>query len=166
MNTATQLQSLVQMRQRSILFAVFPLEGAEIFQSARQQVKVSRGPVDCQRSFEMVPRLFLFTKLDVNLAKIVKRVRFPIGKTDRAAEGKSFQWKSIPQGAATSVWTAVVAPADEIGGRYCANCQVAHVVRDGAAVTALSEGVLPYALDPDTAEALWKKSEDLVGESF
>src|SRR6267154_659910 len=37
-----------------------------------------------------------------------------------AAEGKGpFQWKTIPQGAATSVWAGVVAPADEIGGRYC-----------------------------------------------
>ena len=83
-----------------------------------------------------------------------------------AAEGKSFQWKTIPQGAATSVWAAVVAPADEIGGRYCANCQVGQIVQDETTITALSEGVLPYALDPDTAEALWKKSEDLVGESF
>jgi hypothetical protein len=33
-------------------------------------------------------------------------------------------------------------------------------------MTALSEGVLAYALDPDNAEALWKKSEQLVGESF
>ena len=37
-----------------------------------------------------------------------------------ASEGKAhFQWKTIPQGAATSVWAAVGAPADEIGGRYC-----------------------------------------------
>jgi hypothetical protein len=83
-----------------------------------------------------------------------------------AAEGKSFAWKTIPQGAATSVWAAVVAPADEIGGRYCANCRVGHIVRDATTITALSEGVLAYALDPDTAEALWKKSEALVGESF
>ena len=83
-----------------------------------------------------------------------------------AAEGKSFEWKTIPQGAATSVWAAVVAPADEIGGRYCANCQVGEIVRDEAAITALSGGVLAYALDPDNAEALWKKSEELVGESF
>ena len=42
-----------------------------------------------------------------------------------AAEGKEpFQFKTIPQGAATSVWAAVVAPADEIGGRYCENCHV------------------------------------------
>jgi NAD(P)-dependent dehydrogenase (short-subunit alcohol dehydrogenase family) len=83
-----------------------------------------------------------------------------------AAEGKSFEWKTIPQGAATSVWAAVVAPADEIGGRYCANCQVSQIVRDETTITALSEGVLAYALDPDNAEALWKKSEELVGECF
>ena len=46
-----------------------------------------------------------------------------------AAEGKEpFQFKTIPQGAATSVWAAVVAPADEIGGRYCENCHVGHIV--------------------------------------
>ena len=40
-----------------------------------------------------------------------------------AATGKApFQWKTIPQGAATSVWAGVVAPADEIGGRYCEDC--------------------------------------------
>src|SRR5277367_208815 len=39
-----------------------------------------------------------------------------------AAEGKGpFQWKTIPQGAATSVWAGVVAPPDAIGGRYCEN---------------------------------------------
>jgi NAD(P)-dependent dehydrogenase (short-subunit alcohol dehydrogenase family) len=83
-----------------------------------------------------------------------------------SAEGNNFAWKTIPQGAATSVWAAAVAPADEIGGRYCANCQVGPIVRDGTTITALSEGVLAYALDPATAEALWKKSEELVGESF
>src|SRR6201987_2025185 len=42
-----------------------------------------------------------------------------------ASEGKApFQLKTIPQGAATSVWATVVAPADEIGGRYCENCYV------------------------------------------
>src|SRR6202050_3127311 len=36
------------------------------------------------------------------------------------AEGRPpFQFKTIPQGAATSVWAAVVAPAEEVGGRYC-----------------------------------------------
>ena len=84
-----------------------------------------------------------------------------------AAEGKEpFQWKTIPQGAATSVWAAVVAPADEIGGRYCENCHVGHIVPDDVTLTVESEGVRGYALDPKNAEALWKKSEELVGESF
>jgi NAD(P)-dependent dehydrogenase (short-subunit alcohol dehydrogenase family) len=84
-----------------------------------------------------------------------------------AAQGKGpFQWKSIPQGAATSVWAAVVATADEIGGRYCENCHVGNTVPNGMPITAVSEGVRGYALDPNNAEALWKKSEELVGESF
>jgi NAD(P)-dependent dehydrogenase (short-subunit alcohol dehydrogenase family) len=84
-----------------------------------------------------------------------------------ATEGKApFQWKTIPQGAATSVWAGFVAPADEIAGRYCENCHVGNVVPDDVTISAISEGVRGYALDPKNAEALWKKSEELVGESF
>jgi NAD(P)-dependent dehydrogenase (short-subunit alcohol dehydrogenase family) len=84
-----------------------------------------------------------------------------------AAEGKGpFQWKTIPQGAATSVWAGVVARAEEVGGRYCENCHVGHIVPDDVTISAISEGVRGYALDRNNAEALWKKSEALVGESF
>jgi NAD(P)-dependent dehydrogenase (short-subunit alcohol dehydrogenase family) len=84
-----------------------------------------------------------------------------------ASEGKGpFEFKSIPQGAATSVWAAVVAAAEEIGGRYCENCHVSEIVPDDYVITPVSEGVRAYALDPAAAEALWKKSEKLVGEKF
>jgi NAD(P)-dependent dehydrogenase (short-subunit alcohol dehydrogenase family) len=84
-----------------------------------------------------------------------------------AAEGKGpFQFKTVPQGAATSVWAAVVAAAEEVGGRYCENCHVSDVVADDATLGMLDEGVRGYALDPENAKALWKKSEELVGESF
>jgi NAD(P)-dependent dehydrogenase (short-subunit alcohol dehydrogenase family) len=84
-----------------------------------------------------------------------------------AAEDKGpFRFKTIPQGAATSVWAAVVAPADEVGGQYCENCHVGKIVPDDVTITAVSEGVRSYALDPKNAEALWKKSEEMVGESF
>ena len=79
---------------------------------------------------------------------------------------RTFEFKTIPQGAATSVWAAVVAPADEIGGRYCENCHVGTIVADDAVISAVSEGVRGYALDLANAEALWKKSEQMVGESF
>jgi len=84
-----------------------------------------------------------------------------------AAEGRGpFQWKTIPQGSATSVWAGVVAAADEIGGQYCENCHVGKVVPADQQITVISEGVRAYALDPANAEALWKKSEEMVGESF
>jgi len=84
-----------------------------------------------------------------------------------AAEGKGpFQFKTVPQGAATSVWAAVVAPAEEVGARYCENCHVSDVVADDARLGMLDEGVRGYALDPQNAAALWKKSEELVGETF
>ena len=79
----------------------------------------------------------------------------------------TFQYKTIPQGAATSVWAAVVASADEIGGRYCENCHVGQVVEDDVVIEDVAgEGVRKYALDPQTADALWRKSEQMVGESF
>jgi NAD(P)-dependent dehydrogenase (short-subunit alcohol dehydrogenase family) len=95
------------------------------------------------------------------LEKIVEQINQQL-----AAEGKpAFKLKTVPQGAATSVWAAVVAPADEIGARYCENCHVGKTVPDDATITAVSEGVRGYALDPNNAEALWKKSEEMVGES-
>lgn len=86
---------------------------------------------------------------------------------DLAKEGKApFEPKTIPQGAATSVWASVVASADDVGGRYCENCHVGQIVADDVIISAISEGVRAYALDPAGADALWKKSEELVGESF
>jgi NAD(P)-dependent dehydrogenase (short-subunit alcohol dehydrogenase family) len=74
----------------------------------------------------------------------------------------SFKFKTIPQGAATSVWSAVVASADAVGGRYCEDCHVADVTNDPNART----GVRAYALDSAHADALWAKSEEMVGERF
>jgi hypothetical protein len=79
-----------------------------------------------------------------------------------AGGGAAFEWKTIPQGAATSVWSAVVAAADEAGGLYCEDGHVA-AIQDGEG---LRGGVRPYALDAEHAKALWAKSEDMVGERF
>jgi hypothetical protein len=71
---------------------------------------------------------------------------------------------SLPLDAATSVWAAVVALADEVGGQYCENCHIGKIVPDDVTITVVSEGVRSYALDPKNAEALWKKREEMVGE--
>jgi NAD(P)-dependent dehydrogenase (short-subunit alcohol dehydrogenase family) len=82
--------------------------------------------------------------------------------TNRPAGAPAFTYKTIPQGAATTVWAGIVAPAETIGGRYCEDCHVAGIVDDPA----LRNGVRPYALDPGRARALWAKSEEMVGERF
>jgi len=80
------------------------------------------------------------------------------------ARGQEIQFlKTIPQGAATSVWAAVVAKAEDIGGRYCSDCHVAAINDDPQE---LRDGVRSYALDPEHAKALWALSEKLVGETF
>jgi NAD(P)-dependent dehydrogenase (short-subunit alcohol dehydrogenase family) len=85
---------------------------------------------------------------------------------DLARNGKpAFEWKSIPQGAATAIWAGVVADADEIGGHYCENCHVTErITYEPLSLDA--EGVRPYAVDPNHARALWTESEHLVGERF
>ena len=77
-------------------------------------------------------------------------------------QGATFSFKSVPQGAATQVWAAFVAPADAIGGRYCEDCHVCEVNDD----TTSRAGVRSYALNLDRANALWRKSEEMVGERF
>src|ERR1700746_2532277 len=83
------------------------------------------------------------------------------------AEGRGpLVWKTVPQGAATSVWAGVVAHAEEVGGKYCETCQVRKWVPEKITLGPGSEGVRGYALDSANAAALWKKSEQMVGESF
>jgi NAD(P)-dependent dehydrogenase (short-subunit alcohol dehydrogenase family) len=79
-----------------------------------------------------------------------------------AAGMPPFRFKTIPQGAATSVWAAAVAEANSVGGRYCEDCHVAEIA-DGEGIRS---GVRPYALDSERAKALWNLSERLVGERF
>ncbi len=84
---------------------------------------------------------------------------------EHAAAGKpAFNLKSVPQGAATSVWVRD-ALAEAVGGLYCENCHVAERL-EGDVSSAVAEGVRPYALDAERAKALWAKSEAMVGESF
>jgi NAD(P)-dependent dehydrogenase (short-subunit alcohol dehydrogenase family) len=74
----------------------------------------------------------------------------------------AFTWKTAAQGAATPIWAAFVAPADDAGGRYAEDCHFAAVSDDPA----VSAGVRSYALDLERAEALWLESLHMVGEQF
>lgn len=79
-------------------------------------------------------------------------------RRDDGTQGPPPTIKTLEQGAATTVWAAFVAPAEEVGGRYCEDCHVAGTI-EGA-------GVKSYALDSERAKALWAKSEEMVAERF
>ena len=79
--------------------------------------------------------------------------------TGRLSEsGRSFAWKTIPQGAATSVWAATAPELDQHGGAYLEDCSVAEVSNDESS----NSGVRPYAVDPRNADALWEYSVTAV----
>ena len=94
--------------------------------------------------------------------EVMQQLIDSINAGQQAANAPAFSWKTIPQGAATSVWSGVVAPADEVGGLYCEDCHVAELQENPDA----RGGVRAYALDPEHAKALWAKSEEMVGERF
>jgi NAD(P)-dependent dehydrogenase (short-subunit alcohol dehydrogenase family) len=95
-------------------------------------------------------------------AEVGARMMKPV-KALIASGALKMKWKTLEQGAATSIWAAVVAEADDVGGRYCEDCRVATVEDEGHAALG---GVRSYALDPQRAKALWARSEQMIGETF
>ena len=78
----------------------------------------------------------------------------------RIPESQRSLYKTVEQGAATTVWCVTSSELDGIGGVYCEDVNIA------VAVPATHEplsGVLPWAIDPDAAERLWTLSEKLTG---
>ena len=70
-----------------------------------------------------------------------------------------YAFKTIEQGAATSVLVATSPRLEGIGGRYFEDCNEAVVVDPDPASPG---GVAPYALDPDAAARLWQVSVDAM----
>jgi NAD(P)-dependent dehydrogenase (short-subunit alcohol dehydrogenase family) len=75
--------------------------------------------------------------------------------------GQPLSFKSVEQGAATSVWAATAPELAGRGGLYLEDCHVAGPAQEGR-----DEGYHPYALDPGQADRLWELSEALVGQKI
>lgn len=70
--------------------------------------------------------------------------------------------KTIPQGAATTVWCASSTSLNNIGGVYCEDSEIAELASD----TEISNGVKGYSLDEDNAKRLWTLSEEMTALIF
>ncbi|MCW5655474.1 oxidoreductase [Hydrogenophaga sp.] len=82
------------------------------------------------------------------------------GQIPKEALGR---YKTVEQGAATSVWCATSPSLEGMGGVYCEDCDIA------AALTAeekSSRGARPWICDPTRAMRLWSLSEAMTGVRF
>ena len=75
--------------------------------------------------------------------------------------GGKMAFKSVPQGAATSVWAATGPELEGTGGLYLEDCQIAHPGGEDSMA-----GVQPWATDREAAERLWQLSQQWVGQEF
>jgi NAD(P)-dependent dehydrogenase (short-subunit alcohol dehydrogenase family) len=86
----------------------------------------------------------------------------------RDAEGKippkiAAMYKTVEQGAATTVWCAANVQLEGKGGVYCEDCDIA---RQAPADSTERSGVMSWATDPERADRLWRVSEQLSGSAF
>ena len=72
-------------------------------------------------------------------------------------------FKTIEQGAATSIWCATSPLLDGLGGVYCEDCNIAAPWIEGMPMWA---GVRPHAVDREIAAALWAISGEMTGVKF
>lgn len=70
--------------------------------------------------------------------------------------------KTVPQGAATTIWSATSKLLNNIGGVYCEDSDIAGLASD----TEMSAGIKRYSLDETNAKRLWTISEELTDITF
>ncbi len=75
-----------------------------------------------------------------------------------------FVYKTVEQGAATTLVAAVAPEFAHTGGHYLTDGREAHTVPNDANLFENSDGVKQWAIDPDTAQKLWTVSLEFIGQ--
>ena len=75
-----------------------------------------------------------------------------------------FVYKTVEQGAATTLVAAVAPEFAHTGGHYLTDGREAHTVPNDADLFENSDGVKQWAIDPDIAQKLWTVSLELIGQ--
>ncbi|MDH6220892.1 oxidoreductase [Streptomyces pseudovenezuelae] len=125
-----------------------------------------RGRAEDVRAFSVHPGTIIDTGLAKHLSDDVLRANGAMDEEGRPVRDPDRQLKTVPQGAATSVWCATSPQLDGRGGDYCENCDISPLVaaedEDAWRAGAATPGVLGYAVDPELAARLWEVSERLT----
>lgn len=132
-----------------------------------------RGKDEGIRAFALHPGGIGGTNLGTHVGlEMLKKSGF-VDENDRPVVDLARDLKSVPQGAATHVWCAVSSQLDGKGGVFCADSDITPVLPEAGSVDLATDdrinrgtGVQAYAIDPDTAEQLWRKSEESTNVSI
>ncbi|CAL9278661.1 MULTISPECIES: SDR family NAD(P)-dependent oxidoreductase [Streptomyces] len=81
---------------------------------------------------------------------------------DAAEAAGVFRYKTVEQGAATTLVAAAAPEFAHSGGHYLDDAQEAYIVPNEAYLAQHPHGVKEWALDPATAKRLWSVSTDLL----
>ena len=78
----------------------------------------------------------------------------------KLSEDAAKMFKSVTQGASTTLWAATSPALKDRGGEYCEDCDIAQLA-DPENRSRYNK-VQPYAVDEDSAQRLWAMSEEMV----
>ncbi|WP_020015033.1 SDR family NAD(P)-dependent oxidoreductase [Promicromonospora sukumoe] len=83
---------------------------------------------------------------------------------DRQEAAGAFRYKTVQQGAATTLVAATAPELARSGGHYLDDCNESSTVSDDADLRGNSHAVKEWALDAEAARRLWHVSLDLTGQ--
>lgn len=119
-----------------------------------------RGRPHGIRAFAVHPGRIVATDLLRNLSREeIRAAGIHEGSGVRGLTAAGGVGKTIPQGAATTIWATTSPLLAGRGGVYCENCDIAEIVPDDST---LQGGVRRWAIDRHVASDLWKLSELLT----
>lgn len=126
-----------------------------------------RGRADGVRAFAVHPGTIVDTGLAKHLSEDALRAAGAVEEDGTPVRDSARQLKTVPQGAATTVWCATSPALEGLGGVYCENCDISPLVPEADREAWLRDekapaGVLAYAVDPEQAARLWELSERLT----
>ncbi|MET8036950.1 oxidoreductase [Streptomyces sp. NPDC005345] len=126
-----------------------------------------RGRADGVRAFAVHPGTIVDTGLAKHLSEDALRAAGAVEEDGTPVRDSARQLKTVPQGAATTVWCATSPALEGLSGVYCENCDISPLVPEADREAWLRDekapaGVLAYAVDPEQAARLWELSERLT----
>ncbi|KAJ7467429.1 hypothetical protein B0H11DRAFT_2239431 [Mycena galericulata] len=129
--------------------AYFQAKSANIL-TAIELSKRSKGAIN---AYSLHPGI-IFTNLTQKEESVENLKALGMLRPDGLPNTEKFEWKTIPQGAATTVAAAFDPRLNNKPGAYLDNSTVA------------TETVAPHTSDPVNAEKLWTITEKIIGETF